>query len=105
MTARSSASARAAERMPAGDCLNASWFRLGVALRRRQIAFELLGRPARPVARRVALNSPTFRERTGVDDVEAELVDHLRDGRLGGGIVSGDHERAAIVRAARLPVG
>ena len=45
-----------------------------VAFCRRQIPTELLGGPSRAIAGRVALDAPSFSERAGVHDVEAELI-------------------------------
>ena len=59
----------------------------------------------RTVAGRVALDAPSLLERTRIHRVEAELVEQARDRRLGGAIVAGDHQRAAILRARRRAVG
>src|SRR4051794_10431456 len=69
-----------------------------------EIAPQLLGRAARSVARRVRLNAPAFGERPRVDRIEAELIEELRHGALGRGVVARDHERPTIGCAARLAV-
>ncbi len=64
-------------RIPTGS------FHVAIPLCRREILFQLLRVPARTVARRVSLDTPPFFERTGVNGVEAELIEELCDRGLG----------------------
>jgi hypothetical protein len=68
-----------------------------VAFCRRQIPTELLGGPARAIAGRVALDAPSFSERAGVHDVEAELINETADGRFRRLVISRDDQTIPIV--------
>src|SRR6187397_1660303 len=85
------------EKMPAG-------LLFGVSLGRRQVLAQFLCRPAWTVARRIALNAPSFPQGPGIHGVEPEIVEQFRHNRLGGRIVAGDDERTAVLRSRRLPV-
>ena len=66
---------------------------------------EFLRRAARAVARGITLNAPALLQRPGVDCVEAELIQEMRDGCLRTGVITGDHQRAAVLATRRLAVG
>jgi hypothetical protein len=58
-----------------------------------------MGPPINPV------RFTALRQRTRVDDVEAELVEESRDSRLRAWIVASDDEGTAILRAGREAIG
>jgi len=75
---------------------------VAVALRRGEVAAQLLSRATGAVAGGVALDPPALRERLELDDVEAERVDQPGDDGPCIGVVPCDDEGAAAGRAGRL---
>jgi hypothetical protein len=69
-----------------------------------QITSQFFRSPARSISWRIALDAPPFLERSRIDNVEPEAIDHVRNGSFGGDIVARDHERTPVWRACRLPV-
>lgn len=53
----------------------------------------------------VALDAPPFFKRARVHDVEAELIEQMGNGSLRTLVVTGNRQRATILRPRRLPVG
>jgi hypothetical protein len=60
---------------------------------------KFLCRPTWTVARRIALNAPSFSQGPGIHGVEPEIVEQFRHSRFGGRIVAGDDERTAVLRS------
>ena len=74
----------------------------GVPLRRRQISPQLLRIAPRAVARRITLNAPPLRERSGVNGVEPERIEELGNDRFRRGIVPSDHQGAPVLRSMMM---
>ena len=71
---------------------------------RRQVAAKFLCRSARTVAGGVALDTPPLSQRACVYRIEAELVEQMGHSGFGIFVVTGDDQRAAILRASWLSV-
>src|SRR5205085_1471245 len=70
-----------------------------------EISAQFFRRATRSVPRSIALDAPPLFEPPGVDRIEPELVEQLRDGRLRRGIVSGDDQCPAVFAPCGLTVG
>src|ERR1700674_2214199 len=73
--------------------------------RRCEVSAQLLCRAARTVSWSVALDAPPFFQRASVHRVEAELIEQTGDRGLRTQVVTGNHQRATILRCRRLPIG
>ena len=70
---------------------------LSVALGRSEIAAQFLGCAPWAVAGGVALNSPAFAQFTGIDYVEAKLIDELTHAFFGCSVVAGERAMSSAV--------
>jgi hypothetical protein len=75
-----------------------------IPLGRRQVPAQILCRSARTVAGGVALDTPPLSQRACVYRIEAELVEQMGHPSFGIFVVTSNHQRAAILRAAWLSV-
>ena len=79
-----------------GGCLPTLVLLLGVSLGRRQVLAQFLCRATWTIARRIALNAPSFLQRPGVDRVEPLLVELVGHFGVGARVVAGDDQRPAV---------
>src|SRR5262245_35404301 len=77
---------------------------LRITFRGLQILAQLLRRPPRTVAWRVALAPPSFLQRAGIHGVETKLVEELSHCVLCRRIIASDGERPPVLRAGRPTV-
>ena len=76
-----------------------------VPLSRGEISAQFLCRATRSVTGGIALDAPPLVQRDCVYRIEAKLVEQMSDRGLGLYIVTGDDQRATILRSSGLPVG